>query len=121
MKDLERILVSDPVIEPSPDFAKNVMAQVRTEAAAPAPIDFPWRRFLPGVITAAAAILIFVVMVIANFDPASLPAETQPAAPVFDSALLQETPVIAAAAVLGSLVLAWLTVRFTALPRSESF
>jgi hypothetical protein len=121
MKDLERILVSDPVIEPSANFARNVMQQVRAEAAVPPPIEFPWRRFLPGVITAAAALLVVAVLVVANFDPATLPVPEVQTSPALDVNLLRQAPVLAGIALLGSLLLAWLTVRFAAIPRSESF
>lgn len=48
MDDIESALRSEPGIEPSAGFAAAVMARVRAEAAAPAPLVFPWRRALPA-------------------------------------------------------------------------
>lgn len=53
--DQERIL-------PSSGFVDAVMAAVQQEAAAPAPIPFPWKRALPGMI--AAAILLGAMLAI---------------------------------------------------------
>ncbi len=47
--DHERIL-------PSSGFADAVMSAVHHEAAAPAPIPFPWKRALPGMIAAAVVL-----------------------------------------------------------------
>lgn len=44
------------VILPSSGFADSVMTAIHREAAAPAPIPFPWLRALPGL--AAAALLV---------------------------------------------------------------
>jgi hypothetical protein len=41
-EELDRILSKEPEIEPSAEFATSVMKAVRTEAAAPPPISFPW-------------------------------------------------------------------------------
>jgi len=48
--ELDRILSADEGIVPSANFTRNVMAKVRMEAAAPAPIAFPWKRALPGLV-----------------------------------------------------------------------
>jgi len=122
MSDIEHILSSDPIIEPSAEFTSRVMGQVRQEATAPQPIEFPWRRFLPGVITCAALILIVFGLMVANFDPAAVPLEPAPrAAPAFDVAMLGQAPAIAALALVGSLLVAWLAMRLAALPRRELF
>lgn len=44
-------------ILPSSGFADSVMTALDHEAAAPAPIPFPWRRALPGIAAAALTIL----------------------------------------------------------------
>ena len=122
MSDLDRILSGDSVIEPSAGFAARVMGQVRQEATAPPAIEFPWRRFLPGAITCAAILLIALGLMIANIDPTAVPVE--PGAqlgPAFDIAMLSEPPAIAAIALLGSLLVAWLAARFAAMPRHETF
>ncbi len=46
--DLDRILSSEDVLEPSSDFAADVMAAVRRQAAEPSPLRFPWFRFVAG-------------------------------------------------------------------------
>ncbi len=122
MSDIDRILSADPVIEPSANFAARVMGQVREEATAPPPIEFPWRRFLPVAITCAAVLLIAVGLAVANFDPTAVP--VQPEAellPAFDVALLSQPSAIAAIALIGSLLVAWLATRFAALPSRELF
>ena len=122
MSDIDRILSADPVIEPSAGFASRVMGQVRQQATAPPPIEFPWRRFLPGAITCAAILLIAVGLTVANFDPTAVPVEPDaPLGPAFDIAMLSQPPAIAAIALAGSLLVAWLAMRFAALPRQESF
>jgi hypothetical protein len=47
---MNRILSRDDELLPSSGFAASVMDAVRREAAAPAPIPFPWKRALPGVV-----------------------------------------------------------------------
>lgn len=122
MSDIDHTLLNDPVIEPSAGFAARVMGQVREEATAPAPLEFPWRRFLPGAITCAALILIAFGLMVANFDPDAAPAETAtPLAPAFDIAVLGQAPTIAVITLLGSLLVAWLAMRFVSLPRGELF
>jgi hypothetical protein len=49
---IDRILASEEPLVPSSGFLATVMEKVREEAAAPAPIPFPWRRALPGAILA---------------------------------------------------------------------
>ena len=46
--ELDRVLLTEPEIVPSPGFAKSVMAAVRNDAATPPPISFPWHVALPG-------------------------------------------------------------------------
>jgi hypothetical protein len=122
VSDLDRILADDPVIEPSANFAARVMARVREEATAPPPIEFPWRRFLPGAITGAAAVLIVFGLIVANFDAAELAAQSAASpGPALDIAILQQPPVVAVLALAGSLALAWLTLRFTAGSKEHSF
>ena len=68
MNDLDRILGSERGIIPSPAFPDRVMSAVRSEAAQPAPIAFPWRRVAPilavwGVALAAGIVLFTIVLV----------------------------------------------------------
>jgi hypothetical protein len=50
---IDEILVDEPELVPSSGFAASVMERVREEAAAPAPIPFPWKRAVPGMVVAA--------------------------------------------------------------------
>ena len=61
--DLDRILSREEEILPSSGFAASVMEAVRQEAAAPAPIPFPWKRALP---LAGAAVLALACVVAAG-------------------------------------------------------
>jgi hypothetical protein len=47
---IESILAAEDALVPSSGFLASVMDRVREEAAAPAPIPFPWKRALPGAI-----------------------------------------------------------------------
>ncbi len=47
---------SDSIL-PSSGFAEAVMTAVHREATAPAPLAFPWKRALPGLIVAAAVVI----------------------------------------------------------------
>jgi hypothetical protein len=52
-------------ILPSSGFADAVMTAVRAEAAAPAPIPFPWKRAVPGMVGIAAGFALLVTLLIA--------------------------------------------------------
>ena len=57
-QDLDRILNETPRIEPGPDFAASVMADVHVEAEAPT-VAFPWHLAwvaVAGVVVVAAAL-----------------------------------------------------------------
>ena len=54
--ELDRILSRNDGIEPSSGFTRNVMDAVRREAAVPAPIAFPWKRALPGLVLCALCV-----------------------------------------------------------------
>ncbi len=47
---LDRILVSEPVVSPSGDFASRVMRAVRRSCDQFAPLPFPWQRFAMGLV-----------------------------------------------------------------------
>jgi hypothetical protein len=47
---LDQILAGEETLLPSSGFLSAVMDRVQEEAAAPAPIPFPWRRVLPGLL-----------------------------------------------------------------------
>ena len=64
--DLDRILSSNKDdILPSSGLVGSVMEAIRSEAATPPPIPFPWKRALPGLAAAGVALvcLLYLVMV----------------------------------------------------------
>jgi hypothetical protein len=46
--DLDRMLSSEDMLEPSSGFVVSVMESVRRQATEPAPRGFPWLRFATG-------------------------------------------------------------------------
>ncbi|HET9131827.1 MAG TPA: hypothetical protein VFO86_12810 [Terriglobia bacterium] len=54
--EFDRVLSREAEIIPSSGFVRSVMAAVQSEAAAPPPIPFPWKRALPGILAFVAAI-----------------------------------------------------------------
>jgi len=54
---LDRILAGEETLIPSSGFTAAVMGRVREEAAAPAPIPFPWKRILPGIVLGGAGLV----------------------------------------------------------------
>lgn len=63
---MDRILAEEDGLEPSSGFLAAVMDRVNEEAAAPPRIPFPWRRAVPGVIT-AVAVLVWAVVEMARY------------------------------------------------------
>src|SRR5271167_248816 len=75
-EEIDRILSREEEILPSSGFAVSVMDAVRREAAAPAPIPFPWKRALPGLVVggfALASVLIAIVAAIPHAGKAATP------------------------------------------------
>jgi hypothetical protein len=54
-EDLDRILGSDDLIQPSSGFATAVMERVRQEASEPPALPFPWGRFALGLAASGVA------------------------------------------------------------------
>ena len=52
--ELDRILSEENDLTPSSGFLESVMETVRSDASAPPPIPFPWKRAWPGVAAFAA-------------------------------------------------------------------
>src|ERR1017187_800591 len=50
---IDNILAAEQELIPSSGFLSSVMERVQEEARVPAPIPFPWKRALPGIILAA--------------------------------------------------------------------
>jgi hypothetical protein len=53
---LDRILAAEEELLPTFGFLASVMERVEEEAAAPAPIPFPWKRAIPGIILAVTVL-----------------------------------------------------------------
>jgi hypothetical protein len=51
--EIDRILATEEALVPSSGFLASVMERVREESTAPAPIPFPWKRALPGMVVVA--------------------------------------------------------------------
>lgn len=47
---LDRILLGEEEMIPSSGFLAATMERVRDQAAMPAPIPFPWKRAIPGIL-----------------------------------------------------------------------
>jgi hypothetical protein len=47
---LDRILAAEEELVPSSGFLASVMERVQEEAATPAPIPFPWKRVVVGIV-----------------------------------------------------------------------
>jgi hypothetical protein len=74
--EINSILSREDEILPSSGFATSVMDAVRREATTPAPIPFPWKRALPGLMVGAFAIALVLVagiMAVAQAGKATAP------------------------------------------------
>lgn len=52
LSSIDSILASEEELIPSSGFLASVMDRVHNEARTPAPIPFPWKRAVPGVVLA---------------------------------------------------------------------
>jgi hypothetical protein len=86
--ELDHILLREQEVVPSAKFTKSVMDAVRSEAATPPPIPFPWLRALPGL---AGAVFAMAWVVIEGFRLHERP---QPTATLANSWIEQLTPLI---------------------------
>jgi hypothetical protein len=77
--DLDRILSSEDMLEPSSDFASRVMAALEQPPAA-APVRFPWLRF--GIGAAASGIAAAAGGVLLERSGPALTGLTAPLAPL---------------------------------------
>ena len=50
---IDSILANEEELVPSSGFLASVMERVHEEARTPAPIPFPWKRALPGILLAS--------------------------------------------------------------------
>jgi hypothetical protein len=67
--ELDHILSRETDIVPSSGFVNAVMGTIRTEAAAPQPIPFPWKRALPGFAAGAVAVIWLLIGILAMPAP----------------------------------------------------
>lgn len=81
--EMDRMLAGEEELVPSSGFLAAVMERVREEAAAPAPIPFPWARAVPGIVLAASVFgwgafelgrCAWAAMSTISFNPSLLPA-----------------------------------------------
>lgn len=82
--EIDRILSREDEILPSSGFAVSVMAAVRSEAAAPLPIPFPWKRALPGLVIGGIAltgVLVAGIVAIVQLGKASTTAQLSTSLP----------------------------------------
>ncbi|HEY1808791.1 MAG TPA: hypothetical protein VGG42_09525 [Acidobacteriaceae bacterium] len=89
--DIARALASEhDHLLPSSGFAASVMAAIAHETSAPAPIPFPWKRAVPGIVAigAALALLIAVLVSMVLSAPAAPPAPAPVQASAIDTAAL---------------------------------
>lgn len=54
LSEIDRILATEEELVPSSGFLASVMDRVHDEARMPAPLPFPWKRAIPGVVLATA-------------------------------------------------------------------
>lgn len=59
--EIDRLLSRNDEILPSSGFTVSVMDAVRSDAVAPSPIPFPWKRALPGLVVGGLALVMVVV------------------------------------------------------------
>jgi hypothetical protein len=69
--DLDRILASEGALIPSAGFADRVMKEIRRVCEATAPLRFPWRRFLAGLVGGGVCTLLSGAVLLAQ-GPAEL-------------------------------------------------
>jgi hypothetical protein len=91
--ELDHILLKEREIVPSAKFTASIMDAIRSEAAAPPPITFPWARALPGGIAGASAIF---WIVLESSRLAAVPHATE-AASIFQAWIDQLTPILKSA------------------------
>lgn len=56
-EELDRAFSKQEMIQPSSGFVSSVMDAVRADQSTPPPIAFPWKRALPGIVTAATTMV----------------------------------------------------------------
>jgi hypothetical protein len=99
-------------ILPSAGFADSVMAAVRDEAAAPAPIAFPWKRAIPLIVVAGITLPTAVYVLVEALKSSAGSAASADWAVDFMSQL-QVANHFGAGWIAASLLVAWISVRLS--------
>jgi hypothetical protein len=113
MDDLDRILMSEKPVTPSPSFSVDTMLRVQAEASPGFHVSFPWLPFMLSL-----TILVILSAFFFNIDPALRAMNhmvsvmsawiVTPKDPVLKNAAL-----LACASLLGTLMLLWLSFQLT--------
>lgn len=110
MDELDRILLQEPTVSPSPQFARDVMMAVHRAAAVPPPIEFPWPRFLAGVCTNVALLVVIFLLLNSAYESGPGPIDTANLLSALGSPLGYGLTA-AAGAILASMMILWLALR----------
>jgi hypothetical protein len=107
---IDHILASEPPLVPSSGFLASVMEAVQDEALKPAPIPFPWKRAVPGILLAAGVFGFATYEFVKQAIPAARDfAFTQPNLSIAVTRPVEEAGWVAAA--LAVSLLSWLASR----------
>jgi hypothetical protein len=107
---IDGILAAEDELFPSSGFLASVMERVREEAAAPAPIPFPWKRTVPGILAIASLFGWGGYYLIRLSPPALNPSTSLPVQlPPISAASVEQAGWVALA--LGVSLLSWLLAR----------
>ena len=110
MDELDRILLQEPTVSPSREFTRDVMMAVHREAAAPPPIEFPWHRFLAGVCTNVALLVVIFMLLDSAYESGSGPIDTADLLSALGSPVGYGLTA-ATGAIFGSIMVLWLALR----------
>jgi hypothetical protein len=107
MDDLDRILSSEELLEPSSGFATEVMSRLQSEAAALPAIPFPWGRFVFAFAMLAVQISLAVRLVPAAFFDCLLHRVTTAWDALLADPTLHTAVLSASLSLVGALLLVW--------------
>jgi hypothetical protein len=107
MDDLDCILTSEELLEPTSGFAAEVMARLQSEAAALPAISFPWGRFVFAFAMLAVQISLAVRLVPAVFFDRLLHCLTTTCNALLANPTLYTAVLSASLSLVGTLLLVW--------------
>jgi hypothetical protein len=115
-EEMDHMLSREDEILPSSGFAASVMDAVWREATAPAPIPFPWKRALPGMVVGAVVLALILgagIVAVAHLGSGTGAQVTtlSPSSAEFSTSALQPSLQNAALWIVLSLVLALVSVK----------